>query len=121
MGNVEAHNPEGLRQGFPDLKPAVIATADAMTAKKRLEAAAQADRDAATRALAEAEAARRDAFNLRSVMKKTLGLLKLTLSRVGRHLTATEKADAADAVAEAERLITPPKKPRDGSGSDFSM
>ncbi|MTH66174.1 plasmid recombination protein [Paracoccus shanxieyensis] len=120
-GNVEAHNPEGLRQGFPDLKPAVIATADAMTAKKRLEAAAQADRDAATRALAEAEVARREAFNLRSVMKKTLGLLKLTLSRVGRHLTATEKADAADVVAEAERLITPPKKPRDGSGSDFSM
>ena len=120
-GNVEAHNPEGLRQGFPDLKPAVIATADAMTAKKRLEAAARADRDAATRALAEAEVARREAFNLRSVMKKTLGLLKLTLSRVGRHLTATEKADAADVVAEAERLITPPKKPRDGSGSDFSM
>ena len=120
-GNVEAHNPEGLRQGFPDLKPAVIATADAMTAKKRLEAAARADRDAATRALAEAEVARREAFNLRSVMKKTLGLLKLTLSRVGRHLTATEKADAADVVAEAERLITPPKKPRDDSGSDFSM
>lgn len=120
-GNVEAHNPDGLRQGFPDLKPAVIATADAMTAKKRLEAAAQADRDAATKALAEAEVARREAFNLRSVMKKTLGLLKLTLSRVGRHLTATEKADAADVVAEAERLITPPEKPRDGSGSDFSM
>lgn len=120
-GNIEAHNPEGLRQGFPDLKPAVIATADAMTAKKRLEDAAQADRDAATKALAEAEVAKRESFNLRSVMKKTLVLLRLTLSRVGRHLSDDERKDAEKVIKDTEALITPPKKPREDSGSDFSM
>lgn len=120
-GEVVAKNPQGLKDGFPDLKPAVIASADAMSAKKRIQAEAVADRESAAVALKDAEEARREAFNLRAVMKKTVALLKLTLSRVSRHLTATERADAAEVVQEAERLITPPKKPREDSGSDFSM
>lgn len=124
-GKVFAKNPAGLKDGFPDLRPAVLATADAMTTKRRKEAEAEADRQKAAEALkqahadaethkaaavearAEAEAAKAEVFTLRDRMKKVLGLLRLTLSRVEKYLTKEDRAEAGEVVKQADRLLNP--------------
>ena len=55
QGRVIAGNPEGLKQGFPDLKPAVKAAADAVSLKRRIEVESAADRQHAADALTSAE------------------------------------------------------------------
>nr|CRY95613.1 hypothetical protein [uncultured prokaryote] len=139
-GRVIAQNRDGLRDGFPDLKPAVFASADAIDAKRRLEADAAADRQRAADALkqaqvvaekhrlaaaaaqSEAEAVKAEILTLRDRMRGVMTLLRSGLARVGVHLSKDQRAEAADAIRQAERLITPPastakpEKPADDTG-----
>lgn len=123
QGQIVAHNPTGLKDGFPDLKPAVIASADAITAKRRIEAEANADRQAALDALKEAQEARAEMFKLRDAMRKTATVLRLALNAVGLNMPTVDRKQAEDVLKSAEALI-PPEKTGDksGGGSDrFSM
>lgn len=128
-GRAQAADPKGLAAGFPDLKPAVFATLDAMTLRRRKEAEAEADRQKAAEALkqahadaethkaaavearAEAEAAKAEVFTLRDRMKKVYSLLRLTLSRVGKYMTKEERAEADDVAQQVDRLLNPPASP----------
>lgn len=123
QGQIVAHNPTGLKDGFPDLKPAVIASADAIAAKRRIEAEANADRQAALDALKEAQEARAEMFTLRDAMRKTATVLRLALNAVGLHMPTADRKKAEDVLKSAEALI-PPEKPGDKSGGGsgrFSM
>ena len=145
-GRAQAADPKGLAAGFPDLKPAVFATLDAMTLRRRKEAEAEADRQKAAEALkqahadaethkaaavearAEAEAAKAEVFTLRDRMKKVYSLLRLTLSRVGKYMTKEERAEADDVAQQVDRLLTPPASPPEdpvekpkGSGDDLGL
>lgn len=116
QGQVIAQNPKGLKDGFPDIKPAVIASADAMTAKHKAEAEAVADREQAAEALKEAQAARAEMLTLRDVMRKTLTVLRMTLKAVGRHMKPEDRKEAETVVASVSALVSP-QKPGDESGS----
>lgn len=142
-GRVIAQNRDGLRDGFPDLKPAVFASADAIDAKRRLEADAAADRQRAADALkqaqvvaekhrlaaaaaqSEAEAVKAEILTLRDRMRGVMTLLRSGLARVGVHLSKDQRAEAADAIRQAERLITPPastaKPEKPGDDAGFGM
>lgn len=145
-GRAQAADPKGLAAGFPDLKPAVFATLDAMTLRRRKEAEAEADRQKAAEALkqahadaethkaaavearAEAEAAKAEVFTLRDRMKKVYSLLRLTLSRVGKYMTKEERAEADDVAQQVDRLLNPPASPPEdpvekpkGSGDDLGL
>lgn len=117
QGQVVAKNQKGLKDGFPDLKPAVIASADAMAAKHKAEAEAVADREQAAEALKEAQAARAEMLTLRDVMRKTLAVLRMTLKAVGKHMKPEERKEAETVVESVSALVSP-KKPSDESGSD---
>ena len=102
---------------------AVIASADAIAAKRRIEAEANADRQAALDALKEAQEARAEMFTLRDAMRKTAAVLRLALNAVGLHMPPAERKQAEDVLKSAEALI-PPEKPGDKSGGgsgSFSM
>ena len=126
-GRVVAHNRDGLRDGFPDLKPAVLASADAIEAKRRIEAEAVEDRQRAAHALKEAEAARAEMFTLRDAMNKTLAALKFVLRTVGRHMDPEERTKAEAAAKKAETLIAPTDPAKDpvqkpaGAGDDLGL
>lgn len=131
-GAIQASNRKGLAAGMPDLKPAVSATLDAMTAKRRKEAEAEADRQKAAEALkaahaeaethraaavaarAEAETAKAEAFSFRDRMKKGWGLIRLTLSRVGKHMPHAERVQAEAVVKQVDDLLkSSPPAPED--------
>lgn len=108
-GRVQALNPEGLKSGYPELKPAVIATADAITAKKRLEADAAADRRKAAKELEEAEAARKAAENawqevrgLRKRLRNALRAIKSWFERPDLPATARSAGEALVKVIEED-------------------
>ncbi|ARJ70093.1 plasmid recombination protein [Paracoccus contaminans] len=112
-GRVQALNPEGLKSGYPELRPAVIATADAMTAKKRLEVEAAADRRKAAKELEEAEAARKaaeDAWEevrgLRKRLRNALRAIKSWLTRPDLPTAAKCAGEALVKVIEEEPRMT---------------
>lgn len=147
-GKIRVSDPAGLQQGFPDLRPAVVATADAMTAKRRLEqdaaddrrkaadALQQAEADAKTKrdaadavkaeadaALVEAEAAKAESFGLRDKLRSALTVIRLAITRAGRHMPQRERTETDQVIKMVERLTeTPtPKKPGDESGGSGNL
>lgn len=120
QGQIIAKDQDGLRDGFPDLKPAVIASADAMAAKKKLEAEAKADREKAKEALKSAEDTKTEISMLRDTMNRALSALKLGLKVVDGFLNKKSKDDINAKIKEAEDLITRSENPGEDSGR-FSM
>lgn len=102
-GKVIAGDPSTLKTGFPELKPAVQAAADAISEKKRIAARAEQDRQKAKRALDEANDVLQQALTFREVLQKTIGSLKTLAFRVG--LTGKPGEAVEKAIGEAEDLI----------------
>lgn len=152
-GQIQVQDREAIRGGLPDLADAVRAAVDAAEARRREEQAAEAakarrsraeaeadrtraqaaqileqaeaDRAAAAAARQETEAAKTEILTLRDRMRGVLKLLKTGLARVGQHLPKGHRAEADDAIRQAERLITPPastpKPEKPGDDAGFGM
>ena len=152
-GQIQVQDREAIRGGLPDLADAVRAAVDAAEARRREEQAAEAakarrsraeaeadrtraqaaqileqaeaDRAAASAAREEMEAAKTEILTLRDRMRGVLKLLKTGLARVGQHLPKGHRAEADDAIRQAERLITPPastpKPEKPGDDAGFGM
>ena len=152
-GQIQVQDREAIRGGLPDLADVVRAAVDAAEARRREEQAAEAakarrsraeveadrtraqaaqileqaeaDRAAASAAREEMEAAKTEILTLRDRMRGVLKLLKTGLARVGQHLPKGHRAEADDAIRQAERLITPPastpKPEKPGDDAGFGM
>lgn len=152
-GQIQVQDREAIRGGLPDLADAVRAAVDAAEARRREEQAAEAakarrsraeveadrtraqaaqileqaeaDRAAAAAAREETEAAKTEILTLRDRMRGVMKLLKTGLARVGQHLPKGHRAEADDAIRQAERLITPPastpKPEKPGDDAGFGM
>ncbi|WP_374291731.1 hypothetical protein [Paenirhodobacter enshiensis] len=116
-GKLWAANPDGLKGGYPDIRPAVNATADAVTAKRRLEAEAAEDRRKAAEALKDAETAKTQAFSLRRRLHKVLKFLLPKIPLVAKLMPKTELAEMNAVIEEAQSLIQGPQKPDNDSES----
>ena len=99
-GKILATNPTAMRLGFPDVRPAVIATADAMTAKKRLEEEAAADRRRAAKELEEAQAARKAAQDAWEEVRGLRKRLRNALRAIKSWFARPDLPDAAKCAGE---------------------
>ena len=114
-GRVQARDPDGLRAGYPEMRPVVEATADAVSAKKRLEEEAAADRRKAAKELAEAEVKRKEVndaweevITLRKRLRNALRAIATWLKRPDLTATARNEGEALVKVIEEDpRLMTP--------------
>lgn len=114
-GRLRAANPDGLKHGYPTIRPAVNATADALNAKRRLEAEAAVDRQKAAEALKEAETAKTQAFSLRRRLHRVLKFLIPKIPLVAKLMPKAELAELKLVIAEAEDLITSPRRHEEDS------
>lgn len=118
-GKLVAQNPAGLREGFPDLRPAVLASAAAIDAKKRAQAEAEADREKAASELKAAQKIRAELSMLRSVLQNTLTSLRHVLKAAKSYMQKPDYEAAEKAAQRAEELISPKKPSDEANGPGF--
>lgn len=115
-GDVKAQNLVGMREGFPEIVPAVRASADMIEMKKRVASEARQDREAAEKALVEANDFRSQALKAWAQAREALKVLRASLRIMGAHLAPKARQKVEDSIKSAEALMTPeeptPEAPR---------
>lgn len=104
-GRITVKNPDGLRQGYPDIKPAVNAVADAMTAKTQAKVSALVDREKAAAELRDAESIKSENLTLRERLTSAIKAIK-SLARL-KGLLGPDANKVKEVVKDAEALLTP--------------
>lgn len=117
-GRITAANPERLKPGFPEIRPAVAAAADLVTGMDAAKSKIEADRKALSRGQQQLQEERAEIATLREHLKAALWKVYAWIKR--KETPEPDRLDGIEVIKSNTALIrSATEKPRPEAGSDL--
>lgn len=117
-GRITAANPERLKPGFPEIRPAVAAAADLVTGMDAAKSKIEADRKALSRGQQQLQEERAQVATLREHLKASLRKVYAWIKR--KETPEPDRLDGIEVIKSNTALIrSATEKPRPEAGSDL--